>query len=156
MLSSAKPRRAQIASRTGFCVDADCTPESGKPHQSPKCLPVIVDRQKMHHNDRSKPSKFRDKHFLAKVVSTQPSMVSTQWLRAKVEMSTPNAGRSTLDGSPRRPIFQMAKAGRHEMISGQVDTTPSSVDTLSLRSTLTSSSVDTDPPARFFFAVGAG
>ncbi|MQM15695.1 hypothetical protein Taro_048645, partial [Colocasia esculenta] len=31
----------------------------------------------------------------------------------------------------------------------------SRVDTLSLRSTLTSSSVDTDPPARLFFAVGA-
>ncbi|MQL70468.1 hypothetical protein Taro_002781 [Colocasia esculenta] len=35
------------------------------------------------------------------------------------EMSTPNAGRLTLDGSPRRPVFQMAKAGRHEMISGR-------------------------------------
>ncbi|MQL68668.1 hypothetical protein Taro_000959 [Colocasia esculenta] len=39
--------------------------------------------------------------------------------------------------------------------SFEVDTTPSSVNTLSLRSTLTSSSVDTDPPARLFFAVGA-
>ncbi|MQM06897.1 hypothetical protein Taro_039728 [Colocasia esculenta] len=46
-----------------------------------------------------------DKHFLEKVVSTQPSMVSTQWLRAKTEMSTRDDIRSTLESLPRRPVL---------------------------------------------------
>ncbi|MQM05608.1 hypothetical protein Taro_038421 [Colocasia esculenta] len=47
-----------------------------------------------------------------------------------------------------RLLFEPSCSVWSRRAPGQVDTTPSSVDTLSLRSTLTSSSVDTDPPAR--------
>ncbi|MQL89107.1 hypothetical protein Taro_021680 [Colocasia esculenta] len=85
-------------------------------------------------------------------VDTKCRQVDTRWLSQKTcfavwdMVSTLNHLRSTLETSPRELICQ----------SGTVDTTPSSVDTLSLRSTLTSSSVDTDPPARVIYTVGAG
>ncbi|MQM15251.1 hypothetical protein Taro_048192 [Colocasia esculenta] len=40
-----------------------------------------------------------------KVVSTQPSLVSTQWFRTKAEMSTRDEIRSTLESLPRRAIL---------------------------------------------------
>ncbi|MQL70056.1 hypothetical protein Taro_002372 [Colocasia esculenta] len=43
--------------------------------------------------------------FSAKVVSTQPSLVSTQWFKTKAEMSTPNEIRSTLESLPRKAIL---------------------------------------------------
>ncbi|MQL79556.1 hypothetical protein Taro_011998 [Colocasia esculenta] len=49
-------------------------------------------------------------------VDTSPEQVDTREPSQKAccsdsqSRSTPNAGRSTLDGSPRRPVFQMARA----------------------------------------------
>ncbi|MQL68820.1 hypothetical protein Taro_001091, partial [Colocasia esculenta] len=70
-------------------------------------------------------SKGRNMKKRSTSVDTSPGQVDTRY-RSQTNMltgfylrSTPNAGRSTLDGSPRRPIFQMVKAGRHEMISGR-------------------------------------
>ncbi|MQM22424.1 hypothetical protein Taro_055476 [Colocasia esculenta] len=70
-------------------------------------------------------SKGRNVKKISTSVDTRPGQVDTSD-RSQRNMligfylrSTPNAGRSTLDGSPRRPVFQMAKAGRHEMISGR-------------------------------------
>ncbi|MQM21723.1 hypothetical protein Taro_054769 [Colocasia esculenta] len=48
---------------------------------------------------------FKGQIFSAKVVSTQPSLVSTQWFRTKAEMSTPNEIRSTLESLPRRAVL---------------------------------------------------
>ncbi|MQM15422.1 hypothetical protein Taro_048368 [Colocasia esculenta] len=64
---------------------------------------------------------------LRQKVDTKSDSVDTRWLSQKACFSdgylrsTANAGRSTLDGSPRRPVYQMAKAGRHEMISDTRD-----------------------------------
>ena len=105
-------------------------------------------------------SKGRNVKKRSSSVDTSPGQVDTRKPSQKVccsdsqSRSTPNASRSTLDGSPRRPIFQMAKAGRHEMRSGrhwrafperlfcclghEVDTESSQVDT-------TWDQVDTEP-----------
>ncbi|MQM04393.1 hypothetical protein Taro_037190, partial [Colocasia esculenta] len=62
---------------------------------------------------------FKEQTFSAKVVSTQPSLVSTQWFRTKAEMSTPNQAVSTLDSLPRRPVLLSGPAGRHQMRLGR-------------------------------------
>ncbi|MQL89702.1 hypothetical protein Taro_022282 [Colocasia esculenta] len=74
--------------------------------------------------------------YLAKVVSTQPSMVSTQWFRTKAEMcrkdhlvSTLVQGRSTLETDSRETRQQASISGRHQR---QVDTESSQVDTTDL------------------------
>ncbi|MQL70884.1 hypothetical protein Taro_003206 [Colocasia esculenta] len=58
-------------------------------------------------------------------VDTRPGQVDTRdrsqrnILTGFYLRSTRDDIRSTLESLPRRPVFQMAKAGRHEMISGR-------------------------------------
>ncbi|MQM14447.1 hypothetical protein Taro_047381 [Colocasia esculenta] len=58
-------------------------------------------------------------------VDTSPEQVDTREPSQKAccsdsqSRSTPNTGRSTLDGSPRRPVLQTTKVGRDEMRSGR-------------------------------------
>ncbi|MQM04025.1 hypothetical protein Taro_036817 [Colocasia esculenta] len=84
-------------------------------------------------------------------VDTRCTQVDTRWLSQKAcfavwdRVSTPDHLRSTLETSPRELICQSRTVCRHTSWAGQVDTTKTRVDTLQLRSTLTSSSVDTDP-----------
>ncbi|MQL97706.1 hypothetical protein Taro_030407 [Colocasia esculenta] len=64
-------------------------------------------------------------------VDTRPGQVDTRGRSQRILLtglfsqvdtkcrSTRDDIRSTLESLPRRPVFQMAKAGRHEMISGR-------------------------------------
>ncbi|MQL69504.1 hypothetical protein Taro_001790, partial [Colocasia esculenta] len=76
-------------------------------------------------------------------VDTSPGQVDTRvrFQRNKATgfnlRSTPKAGRSTLDASPRRPVLLSGTVGRHWIISGtnifckgSVDTTIPGVDTM--------------------------
>ncbi|MQL99090.1 hypothetical protein Taro_031808 [Colocasia esculenta] len=66
-------------------------------------------------------SRFKEQTFSAKVVLTQPSLVSTQWFKTKAEMSTLDDLRSTLETSSRELCASLRQC---------VDTPQEQVDTL--------------------------
>ncbi|MQL79135.1 hypothetical protein Taro_011572 [Colocasia esculenta] len=82
------------------------------------------------------------KSTIHKVLALTAHSKSSEHSSSSSEHKSSNGSKRSGKSTPDPFMYSNSDSDEDE---GQVDTTPSRVDTLSLRSTLTSSSVDTDP-----------